>query len=386
MISWRRIPVKIVTSPTPPAPTRFQRLFQELRTEGGTPLRTAAAVALGIFIGCLPLWGVHLAICVLVGRMFGLSRLKMYLAANISNPLVLPFLLLAQIQAGRFVRRGDFYALTLHDVRSTSPWLFGEDLVVGSLLVGVGLGVLGAAITLVFTRTPGPTDEFLLKAADRYLVAGITPWEFARQKLTSDPVYFEVLRHKLLPDRGRLLDAGCGQGLLLSTLATAVAWHREGRWPADWPVPPELFLHGLELQPRLVRLACLALGDAASVDEGDARQSITGQWDAIALLDVLHMLKLPDQDSVLAAVTAALAPGGVLIIREAGAQVSWRFAMVYLTNRIKALLQGRWRQPLHFRSIAAWCSALEAAGLSVSTSDASQGTPFSNVLIVGRKV
>ena len=386
MISWRRIPVKLVPSPTPPTPTRFQRLFQELRTEGGTPLRTAAAVGLGIFIGCLPLWGVHLAICVLVGRLLRLSRLKMYLAANISNPLVLPFLLLAQIQVGRFARRGDFYALTLQDVRLTPSWLFGADLAVGSLIVGVGLGVLGAAIALVFTRHPGSTDEFLLKAADRYLVAGVTPWEFARQKLTSDPVYVEVLRQNLLPQRGRLLDAGCGQGLLLSTLATAAAWRREDRWPAEWPVPPELTLHGLELQPRLARLARLALGVDATVEEGDVRRSISGQWDAIALLDVIHMLTRSDQDALLATAAAALAPGGVLIIREANACASLRFAMVYLTNRTKAILQGRWRQPLHFRPITAWCSALGALGLSASSSDASQGTPFSNVLIVGRKV
>ena len=36
----------------------------------------------------------------------------MYVAANISNPLFLPFLLLAQIQVGRHARRGDFYPLT----------------------------------------------------------------------------------------------------------------------------------------------------------------------------------------------------------------------------------------------------------------------------------
>ncbi len=349
-------------------------------------MRTAAAVGLGIFIGCLPLWGVHLAICVLVGRLLHLSRLKMYLAANISNPLVLPFLLLAQIQVGRFARRGDFYELTLHDMRLTPPWLFGADLAVGSLIVGVGLGVLGAAITLVFTRTPGATDDFLWKAADRYLVAGVTPWEFARQKLTSDPVYFDVLRRNVLPERGRLLDAGCGQGLLLSTLATARAWRHEGRWPAEWPVPPELTLHGVELQPRLVRLARLALGADASVEEGDVCHSIAGQWDAIALVDVLHMLKRPDQEAVLSTVSAALAPGGVLLIREASAGASWRFAMVYLTNRTKAILQGRWRQPLTFRSSRAWCSALEGLGLTVDASDASHGTPFRNVLIVGRKV
>ena len=350
-------------------------------------MRTAAAVGLGIFIGCLPLWGVHLAICVLVGRLLHLSRLKMYLAANISNPLVLPFLLLAQIQVGRFARRGDFYELTLQDMRLTPPWLFGADLAVGSLIVGVGLGVLGAAITLVFTRTPGATDDFLWKAADRYLVAGVTPWEFARQKLTSDPVYFDVLRRNVLPQRGPV-----ARRRLRTGTAAVNARHGSRRGGAKGAGRPSGQCHRNSpcTASSCSRGSCAwrasHLVPMHPSKKAMSATRLAGQWDAIALVDVLHMLKRPDQEAVLATVSAALAPGGVLLIREASAGASWRFAMVYLTNRTKAILQGRWRQPLNFRSRRAWCSALEGLGLTVDASDASRGTPFRNVLIVGREV
>jgi hypothetical protein len=44
---------------------------------------------------------------------------------------------------------------------------------------------------------------------------------FARAKLRRDPVYLAVLRGGWLPDRGTLLDLGCGRGLLLALLAVA---------------------------------------------------------------------------------------------------------------------------------------------------------------------
>jgi hypothetical protein len=58
------------------------------------------------------------------------------------------------------------------------------------------------------------------------------------------------------------------------------------------------------------------------------------------------MLKRPDQEALLAMSPALARPGPAH--REASASASWRFAMVYLTNRTKAILQGRWRQPLVF--------------------------------------
>jgi len=59
---------------------RRRRRFRGLRTEGAGAFRETAAVAVGVFIGCLPVYGFHLLICWPVGFAFGLNRLKMYLA------------------------------------------------------------------------------------------------------------------------------------------------------------------------------------------------------------------------------------------------------------------------------------------------------------------
>src|SRR5687767_13974497 len=124
---------------------RLRREFHGLRTEGAGALRETAAVALGVFIGCLPVYGLHLLICWAVGFAFGLNRLKMYLAANISNPLVAPWLVFAEVQAGAWLRRGSFHLLTLQEIKTTGVGELGVDLLIGSVFVGGAMASLAAA-------------------------------------------------------------------------------------------------------------------------------------------------------------------------------------------------------------------------------------------------
>src|SRR5215203_5739740 len=84
--------------------TRFRRTFYSLRTEYSGPGREAIAISVGVFLGCLPFYGFHLLMCWAVGTLFRLNQLKVYLAANISNPFVAPWLILAELQAGALVR------------------------------------------------------------------------------------------------------------------------------------------------------------------------------------------------------------------------------------------------------------------------------------------
>src|SRR5688572_18510239 len=130
-------------------PGRFaRRFFQHLRLEYPGPRRDAAALGVGAFIGCLPVFGFHLPLTIVAGRLLRLNRLKMYLAANVSNPVMAPFLLFAEVQTGALLRRGEFHAVTLEAVRQVDPWSLGLDLLVGSVFVGVVMGVSLTAATL----------------------------------------------------------------------------------------------------------------------------------------------------------------------------------------------------------------------------------------------
>jgi len=54
----------------------------------------------------------------------------------------------------------------------------------------------------------------------------------------------------LLPDRGSLLDLGCGRGVLLSLLKAVKAQYQAGLWPQDWPAPLHPRVDAMPGRPR----------------------------------------------------------------------------------------------------------------------------------------
>ena len=361
-----------------------RRLLYGLRTEGAGAGREATAVGVGVFIGCLPFYGFHLALCWITGWLFGLNRLKVYIAANISNPLFAPTLIFAELQGGAWLRRGAFHPLTLQTARTTDLSVFGLDILTGSLALGATLGA--ALWTVTYLSLRGTADDAVFldlvrDASDRYITASITAWEFARGKLRGDPLYRATVCGALLPSGGTLVDIGCGGGLTLAMLAEARTRYREGRWPSAWNPPPQFdHMIGIETRARAVAVAREVLGSDATIVHGDARTTDVGRCRAVLLYDVLHMLLAPDQETLLATVSAALEPGGVVIVREADASGGWRFAVVRFGNRLKALALGHWRQPFHFRTPDEWLACFASHGLAGQVRPMDAGTPFANVL------
>jgi uncharacterized protein (DUF2062 family)/SAM-dependent methyltransferase len=376
--------------PSPPrTPSRLQRVIYTLRTEGGSRGREAWAIALGLCIGCSPLIGFHLGLCMAAGWLFGLNRLKLYVAANLINPLIIPAVLFTEVQAGAWLRHGALYPLSVAAFRTLDPWRFGLDLALGSVIVGGVIGGAGGGLTywLLGRRFRDPAFAPLVrKAADRYLGVSITAWEFARAKLRSDPVYRRVVSTGWLPGQGHLVDVGCGQGLFLALVAEARAAALAGTWPGEWGAPPvALTLSGIELRPRVADVARHAVGDVAAIETGDARQVDTGSADVITIFDVLHLIDAESQLAILDRLAAALRPGGVLLLREADASAGWRFQMVRAGNWLTAMSQRRWGVRFAFRTGEAWAALLRGYGLAVEERPMGDGTPFANVLLIARK-
>jgi SAM-dependent methyltransferase len=359
-------------------------LFYGLRTEGAGAGREATAVGVGVFIGCLPFYGFHLLLCWITGWLFGLNRLKVYIAAHISNPLIAPTLIFTELQVGAWLRHGAFHALTLQTVKTTDLAVFGLDILTGSLMLGAPLGAALALVTYLSMRGTMADAMFLdlvRDASDRYITASIAAWEFARGKLRGDPVYRATVCDALLPSGGTLVDLGCGGGLTLAMLAEARTRCREGHWPATWNPPPQFDrMIGIELRARPAAVARAALGSDASIVHGDARTTDVGRCRAVLLFDVLQMLRRSEQETLLATVSAALDPGGVVLIREADASGGWRFAVVRLGNRVKELAFGHWRQQFHFRTPDEWLACFASHGLVGHARPMGAGTPFANVL------
>jgi SAM-dependent methyltransferase len=180
------------------------------------------------------------------------------------------------------------------------------------------------------------------------------------------------------------VDVGCGQGLTLSVLVHGQRLWDEGGWPVDASPPPRFAkLVGIELRPRVARLAQQALGPAVEVLSSDARTVIPREADAVLFFDVLHMMPAEDQELVIAAASNALLPGGTLLIREADRDGGWGFRIVRIGNRLKAILTGNWRQRFHYRTMDAWASLVARHGLHVAVRPMNEGTPFANLLVHG---
>lgn len=244
-----------------------------------------------------------------------------------------------------------------------------------------------AAAAAAAARTDWPA---LLDAASApYQRVGRFAWHFARGKLGIDPVFRHMLQAGLIPPKARVLDIGCGQGLLASLLQRCGEFERSGRWPRHWPAAPApARVTGIELMPRDVQRAQAALGSGAgSIAEficGDMRTTPFPDSDAVVILDVLHYITVLEQNEVLARVRRALPAGGTLLLRIGDASAKRGFVTSQWVDRIVTFVRGHRVVPQYGRTLAEWTAQLESLGFVVKSQPMSEGTPFANVLLVAR--
>lgn len=235
--------------------------------------------------------------------------------------------------------------------------------------------------------TPHFRHALLAQATAPYRTAGHFAWQFARGKLAGDPAFFALLERGLIPDNARILDLGCGQGLLAAFLLAARQLHAAGQWPADWPAAPRpRHLRGIELMPKDVDRARRALGDRAEFVLGNICTTDFGEADAVVILDVLHYVDYPAQEAILRRVRAALPASGVLLLRIGDAGGGLRFRISNWVDHVVTWARGHRLGTLYCRTVADWQHVLGNLGFRVDVHPMSQGTPFANVLLVARAV
>lgn len=224
----------------------------------------------------------------------------------------------------------------------------------------------------------------LVEAAARlYRPAGRYPYYFARGKLGMDPVFPALLSRGLIGEGSRILDLGCGQGVLGALLVAARSRFEANAWPSDWPLPPRHWsLRGIELQDRVANWGRLALQDHAQIQTGDIRNAQFPDADLVVILDVLHYLEPDAQNRVLEQIARSLRGGGMLLLRIGNADGGFRFLVTRWADSLSTLCRGQGLPAHHCRAADDWRAALEALGFSVQMESMSRGTPFANVLLI----
>jgi SAM-dependent methyltransferase len=212
-----------------------------------------------------------------------------------------------------------------------------------------------------------PAREFVNSASRPYRACGRFAYHFARGKLKKDPVFATILARGLLSGRTRILDLGCGQGLLAACLLASGS-------PAQ--------IRGIERVRRYALRARRALGEHAEFVIGDLRGTDFGRADGVVILDVLHYLEYAEQPGILDRARLALIGGGVLLLRVGDAGGGWGFKIGKWVDQMTSVMTGQGLRQLHCRSAAEWRQLLSASGFDSETVPMSAGTPFANVLLI----
>jgi SAM-dependent methyltransferase len=225
-------------------------------------------------------------------------------------------------------------------------------------------------------------------AAAFYRASGRFAWHFARAKLAQDPVFAAVLARGLLAGSARILDLGCGQGLLAAWLLAAHGCHTRGAdgWPAAWPAPPLLQSYcGIEINAREVararRAFSLAAGASMQIVHGDVRDVDYAPADAVIILDVLHYLDYSAQERVLRRVRSALAPHSPLLLRIGDAAGGSGFTLSKIVDQAVVVARRGRLLRLYCRTLPQWQALLAQCGFRSSAVPMSGATRFVNVLL-----
>jgi 2-polyprenyl-3-methyl-5-hydroxy-6-metoxy-1,4-benzoquinol methylase len=178
-----------------------------------------------------------------------------------------------------------------------------------------------------------------------------------------------------VPDAGRVLDLGCGHGLVSFYLALSSS-RRE--------------VHGVDIDPHKIALARSAArapgAPDVTFDVVEPGVLPDGPWDAVVIADVLYLLGPVARRELLAQASARLAPGGILLVKETDTTPRWKHRLAAAQEQVSTkLLRITAGTDLDFASSQELEAVLAGEGLRTEVVRLDRHQVHPHVLIAGRR-
>lgn len=217
----------------------------------------------------------------------------------------------------------------------------------------------GDPVAEVVARLESPAAE-----GERWLAG------YAKHKVRMDQLYRVAL--PLIPPGAKLLDLGCGVGLLGMLLD--VRGQGNETHGIEWDPPKARFAGKMAEGNALIRVVC-----------GDLFTEPWPKCTVVAVLDVLHYLPPERQRVLLFRIGAHLPEGGRLLVRVMDAQAGGVAALTRLCEQLAVALGWNRAPRVHWRPLTEVRHDIREAGFEILPTSGEAERFFGNQLLVGEK-
>jgi 2-polyprenyl-3-methyl-5-hydroxy-6-metoxy-1,4-benzoquinol methylase len=218
------------------------------------------------------------------------------------------------------------------------------------------------------TRAPVPKPVAIQRVIAAYEDPVIRSYSWGRFKILRQRFLDEIGQY--LPERGRVLDIGCGFGLFALYYAL---------------VHSELAVHGFDRSEKRIALANKAARKLGVINAHFHVQDATTLrahpgFDAVYMLDIVHHIPKATVAPLLRAVHDSLPPGGLLIVKDLDTTPAWQRLFAHVLDLAMSP-----SHPPHYWSSQELTALLTEIGFDVKRHAMVDILPYPHMLYVARR-